>query len=544
MRLDKQTRNGQSQTRTLSTRLNIFFAKTLIVFAFFFTGITKVSAQNPVANFSANVTSGCAPLTVSFLDLSSGSPTSWNWEFSNGTLSSVQNPVVSFSQPGTYSVKLVVQNANGIGQLERIDYITVFPSPSLNFTADLTLGCVPSTVHFTDLSTSPGGTITAWDWDFGDGATSNQQNPSHTYTNIGFYAVTLSVTSSTGCKATATRASYIRIVGGIDTDFGYTLPSTCQGPYTVSFQNQSGGPGNISYTWDFGNSQTSTAQNPVTTYPGPGTYTVQLNAQSDLGCSGSKQKTITITSTTTNFTAPPTINSNPANIATYQWTIGGTVLGGTGRSVSHSLTTNGTYDVTLTITDNNGCITTRTLPNYISVDGPLANFIPSSPGACLNKSVSFTDLSTSNAAINNWHFDFGDGTQQDFTSAPFTHTYGLLGGYTVSLTVTDVNGCSSAYSLPTDLLVTQPKAGFRADTVFCPGRPLSFIDSSSGAGLTYLWNFGDGGNSTLANPTHSFPLGDADYTIKLKIRDADHAMQSKYQETIAGAMYGMKIGPQ
>jgi len=116
--------------------------------------------QNPVANFVASVTSGCGPLTVTFSDQSTGNPTVWNWEFSDGTLSSVQNPIVTFSVPGTYSVKLVVQNANGgISQLEKIDYITVYPSPTVIFSADITLGCSPVTIHFTDQSTTPVGSI-------------------------------------------------------------------------------------------------------------------------------------------------------------------------------------------------------------------------------------------------------------------------------------------------------------------------------------------------------------------------------------------------
>jgi len=201
----------------------------------------------------------------------------------------------------------VVQNATGIAQLERIDYITVLPSPSADFSANITLSCIPAAINFTDLSTTPVGTITQWDWDFGDGATSNLQNPSHTYNTAGFYTVTLSVTSSTGCKSIVSKGNYIRVLSGIATDFNYSISPSCQPPYAVNFQNQSNGPGNISYSWDFGNSQTSTLQSPSTVYSAPGTYTITLNAQSDLGCTGSVQKTITLTSVTTDFIAPPNI---------------------------------------------------------------------------------------------------------------------------------------------------------------------------------------------------------------------------------------------
>ncbi len=903
----------------------------------------KAISQNPVANFTANTTSGCGPLTVSFTDQSTGNPTTWNWEFSNGTLSNAQNPTVTFASPGTYSVKLVIQNATGIAQFERIDYITVFAAPVPAFRANNTLICVPGVVTFTDFSTTPVGTITSWSWDFGDGGTSTLQNPTHTYTNQGFYTIVLTVTSSTGCTKSAVAGSYIRVIGGVTTDFNFTAPRTCTGPFTVNFQNQSSGPGTISYNWNFGNGQTSNAANPTAIYASPGTYTVTLNTQSNLGCTGSIQKTVTIGTTTTDFTAPiniclnqptsfqnnsnpppvsstwdfgdgtvsgqinpvktflapgpysvklinryagcvdsitktvtvtdkpvvdfmsndstfcqapstvqftdltsgstswfwdfgdgttstqqnpshqytatgdydvtltattgtgctntttktafirihepvitlnlptggcvpfsytptatvltldsvasyswnlgapgaifnvknpppytyasvgsydvsltittvsgctktftavngvrvgtpptvsftatptvacasqpitfvnnsitspgafvewawdfgdntgsnirdpqhvftdtgaltirltvtnngcassattllqinppvagfryavncntrqvtftdtslvnpglapltwawdfgngttstlqnpppvtytpsPTpytvtlivtngtcsytsiqpvqinnepadfsinknpncqdevftlsaINSNPANIASYEWTVAGTVLPATTRTVSYKLPANGTYDVTLTLTDLNGCISTKTIANYIRITGPVALFAPASPGACLNKPTTFNDLSTPAGTITNWDFIFGDGTQQSFTSGPFTHIYALQGGFNVTLKVTDAAGCSDTYTRITDFVVTNPTVGFKADTFYCPQAALPFTDTSSGAGLSYLWTFGDGTTSTLANPQHLYPAGDADYTVKLRITD-------------------------
>ncbi|MFI5185580.1 MAG: PKD domain-containing protein, partial [Chitinophagales bacterium] len=71
--------------------------------------VTFVQAQVPVANFTASATSGCSPLKVTFSDQSTGNPTSWDWDFGNGQLSTVQNPTVSYAQPGTYTVTLVVK---------------------------------------------------------------------------------------------------------------------------------------------------------------------------------------------------------------------------------------------------------------------------------------------------------------------------------------------------------------------------------------------------------------------------------------------------
>ena len=140
-------------------------------------------------------------------------PDSWSWDFGNGQLSTQQNPTITYSQPGTYTVRLIVKNASGIDDEIKTDYITVFASPSASFTADLTTACAPAAVQFTDHSTSPpGSSVTSWQWDFGDGGTSTQQNPSHTYTNTGFYSVTLQITNSNGCKRAASIGRYIRIV--------------------------------------------------------------------------------------------------------------------------------------------------------------------------------------------------------------------------------------------------------------------------------------------------------------------------------------------
>ncbi len=113
----------------------------------------------PVAAFTATPVSGCAPLVVSFKDQSTGDPKSWNWDFGNGQLSNVQSPVVVFSQPGIYSVKLVVKNASGTHGITKDNYIVVNPSPQADFSANITTGCTPVNVQFTDLSTDPAGAL-------------------------------------------------------------------------------------------------------------------------------------------------------------------------------------------------------------------------------------------------------------------------------------------------------------------------------------------------------------------------------------------------
>ncbi|MCX8020761.1 MAG: PKD domain-containing protein, partial [Chitinophagaceae bacterium] len=99
--------------------------KKIIVFHFAITfWDVSLKGQAPVAQFSANIVSGCSPLVVAFEDLSTGNPTSWLWNFGNGNSSTLRNPTATYITPGTYTVSLTVTNANGSNTLTRTDYIT------------------------------------------------------------------------------------------------------------------------------------------------------------------------------------------------------------------------------------------------------------------------------------------------------------------------------------------------------------------------------------------------------------------------------------
>lgn len=158
------------------------FTRLIALLVFVLSGLF-VHAQTPVANFTGTPLSGCSPLIVVFQDLSSGNPTSWNWDFGNGNTSTLQNPTASYFTPGTYTVQLTATNANGSNTLTRTQYVTVYEPPAVSFSANNTSGCFPLRVQFTDLSTPGiGNTNVSWNWDFGNGITSTLQNPFITYT--------------------------------------------------------------------------------------------------------------------------------------------------------------------------------------------------------------------------------------------------------------------------------------------------------------------------------------------------------------------------
>ena len=152
-------------------------------------------------------TSGTSPLQVGFTDVSSGSPTSWAWDFGDGGTSAQRNPTHTYSTAGSYTVTLTVTNAVGSDTKTRVEYISVLapPPPVADFSASPTSGTTPLTVTFTDLSS---GGPTSRAWDFGDGGTSSLQNPTHTYTSAGTYTVALTVANTSGSD-TKTRVGYI-----------------------------------------------------------------------------------------------------------------------------------------------------------------------------------------------------------------------------------------------------------------------------------------------------------------------------------------------
>ena len=172
---------------------------------------TGTSVIAPIASFSGTPTSGVAPLTVTYTDASTNTPTSWAWTFGDGGTSTLQNPSHFYTTAGTYTVTLKATNAGGSNTLTRTSYITVntvpVAAPVASFTGIPTSGVAPLTVTFADASTN---TPTSWAWTFGDGGTSTLQNPLHFYTTAGTYTVTLTVKNANGSNQ-VTKRNLIRV---------------------------------------------------------------------------------------------------------------------------------------------------------------------------------------------------------------------------------------------------------------------------------------------------------------------------------------------
>jgi len=381
-------------------------------------------------------------------------------------------------------------------------------------------------VYFTNLTTPASD---EWLWNFGDGGTSTLQNPSHSYSDTGYFTIQLIATNN-GCPDTLVRQNYVHVLPPIAR---FTPVPDCNNRLRFSFTDQSIAP--QTWEWDFGDgSPVSTIQNPSHIYPAFGNYTVRLIVTNG-ACADTTTRSIrtvdespdfTVNQTTAcktatlNFTAT---NVNVANLTNYAWDFGDGGIASTGlTTVTHTYTVSGTYTVRLITTDINGCRDTMIKTNYIRINGPLSGFSATNTGGCAGLTTTFNDLSTTDGvnAITNWQWHFGDGNVQDYSAPPFQHTYNTPGVYSVKLVVTDASGCKDSLTRNNLVTATDPVPNFTsADTLTCPGATVRFTNTSAPAGFTSLWDFGDGNTSTTTSPNHVYTATGL-YTVKLNITDA------------------------
>ncbi|AKB36577.1 cell surface protein [Methanosarcina siciliae C2J] len=334
----------------------------------------------PVADFTAAPTSGDAPLEVNFTDISTGTVSSYAWDFNNdGTIDSEEkNPSYIYTSAGTYTVNLTVANAEGNDSEVKTDYITVSESstptePVAAFTADVTNGTVPLTVNFTDQST---GSPSSWTWNFGDNTSATEQNPSHTYTSAGTYTVNLTVISESG-NSSEVKADYITVSESStpvepEPVAAFTADVTSgTAPLTVNFTDQSTGT-LASWAWDFDNDGNvdSTEQNPSYTYTAEGKYTVNLTVSSAEGSDSEvKAEYITVTDSSTPGDQPDLIVSSiipPSGITANTSCNIGATISNTGESDA------GAFNATLSV--NGEVVDTSTVSGIGSGSSANVNF--------------------------------------------------------------------------------------------------------------------------------------------------------------------------
>jgi PKD repeat protein len=252
--------------------------------------ISPAQTIAPVADFVANVRSGTTPLTVAFIDQSTGlAPLTYTWDFTNdGVGDSVQqNPSFTYTTAGTYTVRHTVTNAAGSNVSTKTGFITVSTAPVAPiaaFSADVRSGYAPLAVHFTNQSTGTAPLAYAWDFTSDDEVDSNIASPAFTYTTPGTYTVTLTATNGAGIDSEV-KNGYITVLEAPAPPVAAFTSNKRSGaaPLTVRFTDSSSGSSPMTYSWNFGDGGTSSDQNPTHTYTATGSYTVSLRATNSLG---------------------------------------------------------------------------------------------------------------------------------------------------------------------------------------------------------------------------------------------------------------------
>ncbi|MBR1368723.1 hypothetical protein RJ53_04045 [Methanocalculus chunghsingensis] len=503
-------------------------------------------SRSPVADFTGEPREGDLPVLVNFTDLSRGAPTSWSWDFGDGNISEEQHPSHTYTLPGIYNVSLVVGNTFGSTTAVEEYYITVRDWVKADFTMNTTTGTAPLTVLFSDTSTGGLAPPDEWLWLFYriiDGFpeidpfyNTTDQNPAYTFSEPGEYLVVL--LPSRGDLSDLKAGDQITVIPALPVASFTGHPTIGSAPLTVRFNDTSTGEP-TSWYWDFGDGNSSTLQHPVKIYDTPGIYTISLNATNDGGTNTTTQQDyINVTAypvpPVADLIGVPTKGRSPLTVEFTDLSTGGPTEwlwhfgDGTTSTNQHPVktySTAGSYTVALDVAnvDGNSSVTKA---QYITVtetpvSPPVANFTGTPTNGTAPLAVQFTDLSTGNPA--SWLWEFGDGTNT--TDQNPQKVFEIPGIYSISLTAVNEAGSTTMtrdeYITVTEAPVSPPVANFTG-TPTTGSAPLAvqFTDLSTGNPASWLWEFGDGTDSTEQNPEKIYTAPGL-HTVSLSVSNAE-----------------------
>lgn len=453
----------------------------------------------------------CAP--VGFLS------TSWNGP---GVVNN-PNTCISASLPGTYSCTTVL--IPGCPGPTFTHTLSLLPNPTITFTPISSGPCSSQYTFNSTVGVAPG-SIVSRQWFFGDGTSSTALNPVHNYTTPGIYQVKLKATTNRGCSDSLIKTVTVNPFPNLV----FSPPSNCINT-VIQFTNTSSiSMGSITgYTWTLGNGPTSNVTNPVNSYSANGTYTITLNAISNIGCASALSQTLGIyPPPIISFSASPLCDINgtsftpftstaiaSGSLSAFLWDFGD---GGTSNQAMpvHVYNSPGIYTVNFTAWSNHNCPATVSNSFQIS-PSPTVAFSTTSVNAC---SLNFTF--TNNSAISSGpiSYTWSMGTGFTTTNTSLSYTFPSIGSYTVKLVGISNMGCTdtaynyiSVYPYPIinfSVPASCEKAIFTVSTT-----------AVSGSVTSYLWDFGDlasgaANTSTLQNPTHFYSTTN-NYTITLNL---------------------------
>lgn len=463
---------------------------------------TKTSEDINVANFKTDFqlpVSVCENSSTNFNAANNPQANSLTWSVDKGYIGYGESPYYSPGGAGTVKVTMTA-NYGTCQETVTKDYV-VKPAPRASFVTDQLAICdVPAQVKLTDQSQG----ATSWNWTFGNGQSSTQQNPTATYNGLGYYNIRLVAGNASGCTSQA--ETYIYVQKPEVTVFA-AVTNVCEGLTANFYSSISANDTIATYEWDFGDgSPRSTAALPSHTYNTAGTYPVKLTYTTTRGCKGTVNSYDAIRvykKPIPDFSSPeaPQICGNnwvhfnaTTNVGQdFSWNFGD---GGYGNAqyTAHSYREPGTYSVTLTVS-NGGCTETVTKNAYITAVEPFPRFTMQGIDCDHRTEIGFDENSI--GPITSWKWNWGDGKENTYTTktSPVKHEYGRTGVYQVKLTVTD-GTCTSSDSMTINVYAPSPITITSDKSTLCSNETLktsvTSIDRSIYGTYSYSWFSSDG----------------------------------------------------
>lgn len=481
-----------------------------------YNAVVKAKAS-PQADFGLSPQNLCSPLEVAFANISTGSASNFFWDFGNGQTSTDSFPsnqiYVSDSLTTDYTVMMIAANSCGLDTA--FQNLTVQPADVQAFfnTSDR-VGCQPFTVEFYNFA-SPGANV---DWDFGDGNSSDQLEPIHTFTEPGSYHVVQYASNLCGFDSVSVQ---IIVLPSPEIEFSHNS-FVCLGE-EISFANEST---NISGSyWDFGDGNTSALTSPTHVYQEAGVFQVTLTGTSLFNqCPGTETSEVIVQPLPLAAFEPAepygcapfttTFLNQSEQGAFYVWDFGdGTTS--VEKDPQHTFTDPGTYEVQLVVTDAFSCSNDTTILNILVNPHPDAAFEFDQQLLCrLPVAINFENSSEGADA---YFWDFGDDSRS--VEKDPVHFYNIAGTFAISLVAVNQFNCSDTFY---QSITTHPEPIADFTTVNHEGcGPLEVrFENHSKNVTTYLWDFGGQGNSTEQNPLKVFDTaGTYDITLIAGIDD-------------------------
>lgn len=429
----------------------------------------------------------------------------WKWVLSAGDTSVLQNPTKLFTASGNYNVTLTATTARGcIAKITKT--VTVNPKPKAGFNANYL--CFRHSAALTDASTISPGTITSYNWDFGDGFTDTLKNPTHTY-NV--YADSFSirhiVSTAFGCKDTIIKK--VKMDDTVKISYTTAPASLCE-KSPITFTNTSTGGNPTAFQWIINNGPAANGNTAIATFPNGGIFPVKLISTNRCGNDTLKSSVVINSNPSVNLGSDVTVCNKSFKVITASGAFD-SLRWNTGENTP-AITIDGNKSPINVTVYKNGCAGKDTILVKKQIITP--NF--SNNYLCLNKPVTFNNTSTVNiGTLTQFDWKYSDGNSDINIQSP-THTFTPFGNYSVQLVATSDIGCKDTV-VKTIAMDTVLNVNFNtAELISCQRKAVDFIDLTTGGVNNQNTWYIENNNFVTKNKSYVF-LGTGIYPVKLVV---------------------------